>query len=108
MEGEPAPVPGERLMCRHPFDPMKRAYVTPAAVKEILSCVWDGKNGGVQDGMLVSLEESRKLAQAELKTIREDVLREVNPTPYKVSISPKLFEFFHSLWEDELPVTEIS
>jgi nicotinate phosphoribosyltransferase len=108
LDSEPAPVPGERLLCRHPFDPKKRVYVTPAAVREILTPLWDGPGVGVVDDTLVSLEVSRTLAQQELKTIREDILREINPTPYKVSVSCKLYQFFHNIWEEELPISEIA
>jgi len=43
-----------------------------------------------------------------METIRDDVLRLVNPTPYKVSVSPKMFEYLNELWLAELPIREIS
>ena len=103
-EGEPAPVPGQRLLCRHPFDSKKRAYVTPASVTPLLHLAWDGAHGGVQPGALRTLEESRAHAMAQLAGIREDVLRHINPTPYKVSVSESLHALLHELWEHEAPI----
>jgi nicotinate phosphoribosyltransferase len=103
-EGEPAPAPGQRLLCRHPFDSKKRAYVTPACVQPLLHLVWDGAKGGIQPGALQTLEESRAHAMAQLHVIREDTLRHLNPTPYKVSVSEALHNLLHTLWEHEAPI----
>lgn len=103
-EGEPAPTPGQRLLCRHPFDPKKRAYVTPASVRPLLTLVWDGARGGIQPGALQTLEESRAHVTAQLREIREDILRHLNPTPYKVSVSESLHVLLHTLWEHEAPI----
>lgn len=103
-EGEPAPAPGQRLLCRHPFDPKKRAYVTPAAVTPLLHLVWDGAKGGIQPGALQTLEASRAHVLGQLRGIREDILRHLNPTPYKVSVSESLHSLLHTLWEHEAPI----
>ena len=39
--------------------------------------------------------------------MREDHLRGLNPTPYKVSVSEELYDFLHSLMEQEAPIKEI-
>jgi len=36
---------GERLLCRHPFNESKRAYVVPQRVEELLKCYWRGSAG---------------------------------------------------------------
>lgn len=36
---------GERLLCRHPFNESKRAYVVPQRVEELLKCYWRGNAG---------------------------------------------------------------
>jgi len=41
--GDKAPEPGNRVLCHHPFDQIKRVYVTPAKVIPLHDCVWDGK-----------------------------------------------------------------
>ena len=37
-----APEVGERVLCRHPFDSSKRAYVTPSRVLELHAPVFEG------------------------------------------------------------------
>lgn len=37
---------GERILCRHPFNESKRAYVVPQRVEELLKCYWLGSSGG--------------------------------------------------------------
>jgi nicotinate phosphoribosyltransferase len=106
-DGEAAPKPGQRLLCRHPFDSKKRAYVTPATIVPLLKLVWDGRAGGIQPGALRTLEESRAHVMGQLKGIREDVLRHINPTPYKVSVSEELHALLHQLWEINAPVGQL-
>ena len=41
---EPPPSPGKRVLCRHPFDEAKRAYVCPSHVESLYHIYWkDGK-----------------------------------------------------------------
>lgn len=37
---------GERILCRHPFNESKRAYVVPQRVEELLKCYWPGNFSG--------------------------------------------------------------
>ena len=39
------PSPGQRVLCRHPFDEAKRAYVCPSHVETLYHVYW--KNGKV-------------------------------------------------------------
>ncbi|GFP88222.1 nicotinate phosphoribosyltransferase [Phtheirospermum japonicum] len=41
-ENEPPPKVGERILCRHPFNESKRAYVVPQRVEELQKCFWPG------------------------------------------------------------------
>lgn len=100
--GEEAPKPGERILCRHPFAEAKRAYVTPSEVIQLHQCIWDG-----QARRLPSLDEARAHLKEQLATMRQDHLRPLNPTPYKVSVSDKLYEFVHRLWMQEAPIAEV-
>lgn len=100
--GEEAPRPGQRILCRHPFAEAKRAYVTPSQVIRLHQCVWDGKAIP-----LPSLDEAREHLRQQLATMRQDHLRPLNPTPYKVSVSDRLYEFVHRLWMQEAPIAEV-
>eukprot|EP00741_Cyanophora_paradoxa_P003576 tig00000093_g3474.t1 len=102
--GGRAPCPGERIMCRHPFDEVKRAYVTPTRVEPLHHLFWDGKV--VRD--LPNIDEIRRYVQEQLSSLREDMLRPLNPTPYKVSVSEELYDFSHKLWLENAPVHELS
>lgn len=56
---------------------------------------------------LPSLHELKAYVQAQLGMLREDHLRHMNPTPYKVSVSPELYHFIHDLWMKEVPIAEL-
>ena len=53
------------------------------------------------------LGDIREYVKQSLAAMRPDHLRAVNPTPYKVSVSTKLYSFLHELWSKELPVPHI-
>ena len=101
--GDKPPEPSKRVLCRHPFDQVKRVYVTPSKVIPLHHCVWDGK----RVYPAVSLKESREYVLNQLRNTREDHLRDVNPTPYKVSVSEELYNYIYRLWTEESPVTEL-
>lgn len=102
---EKPPVVGKKMLCRNPFDELRRAYVTPSAVIPLHHLVWDGAHGIV--GTLPTLEERRTYVGEQFELIREDVVRSLNPTPYKVSVSSELYDFIHELWMKEFPVKEL-
>lgn len=102
--GEEPPRPGAQVLCRHPFDEKKRAYVTPARVVPLHQCVWvDGKRLQPER----PLEEVRKGVLGQLAAFRPDHLRLLNPTPYKISVSERLYDFIHRFWLEESPVPEL-
>jgi len=101
--GDTPPEPSKRVLCHHPFDPIKRVFVTPSTVIPLHHCVWDGK----RVAPAVSLSESRAYVLDQLRTTREDHLRDINPTPYKVSVSEELYNYVYHLWAEESPVTEL-
>lgn len=101
--GEPPPRSQERILCRHPFNEAKRVYVKPTMVVPLHKLVWDGKRLYPN----FSLEALRKRVSEQIKNMREDHLRFVNPTEYKVSVSEGLYQFIHKLWMDEAPVAEL-
>lgn len=101
--GDKPPEPSKRVLCHHPFDQIKRVYVTPSKVIPLHHCVWDGKRVYPE----VSLKESRDYVLNQLRSTREDHLRDINPTPYKVSVSEELYDYVYRLWTEESPVTEL-
>jgi nicotinate phosphoribosyltransferase len=103
MVGEDEPKPGEQTLCTHPFDETKRVYIIPSRVKKLNTLVWEGE----LKTDLLPLEEQRRYILAQLKKIREDYARPVNPTSYKVSVTSTLYRFIHELWAKEAPITII-
>lgn len=80
-DDEPPPEVGEKVLCRHPFEESKRAFVTPARVETLYKIYW--KDGAIRQP-IKTLEEVRARVQESLGTLRQDHLRHLNPTPYKV------------------------
>ncbi|XP_057543779.1 nicotinate phosphoribosyltransferase 2-like isoform X1 [Amaranthus tricolor] len=105
-ENEPAPKVAERILCRHPFNESKRAYVVPQRVEELLKCYWSGSSDKMREDML-PLKDIRDRCIRQLEQMRPDHMRRLNPTPYKVSVSAKLYDFIHFLWLNEAPVGEL-
>lgn len=102
---EPPPQKGTRVLCRHPFQESKRAYVMPDTVEDLCQLWWDhGKI--VKD--LPSLDGIRNRVKESLQTLRPDIKRTLNPTPYKVSVSDNLYMFMHELWLQNAPIGELS
>eukprot|EP01101_Sappina_pedata_P009347 TRINITY_DN5428_c0_g1_i1.p1 TRINITY_DN5428_c0_g1~~TRINITY_DN5428_c0_g1_i1.p1 ORF type:complete len:583 (+),score=215.95 TRINITY_DN5428_c0_g1_i1:22-1749(+) len=103
--GGEIPEAGKKILCRHPFDETKRAFVTPTTVEPIHKLVW---NNGKLEEPLRTLDEIKTFASAQIASLREDIVRALNPTPYKVSVTNELYEFFHNLWLEEAPIREFS
>lgn len=104
LDNEPAPRAGGRILCRHPSDPTKRVYVTPSAVEPLHYLVFDGQRRFAE----LPIEELRAYAQEQLKAIRPDHRRPLNPAPYKVTVSEQLFAHLGELWEKEAPIAELA
>ena len=81
--GDPAPDGGSRGLCRHPFHESKRAWVNPADVKSLYKVYW--KDGKIIEP-LPTLKETREWVKHCMTTLRQDLKRNLNPTPYKVWI----------------------
>jgi len=105
MPDELPPESGVRVLCRHPFSESRRAYVSPYKVEELYDVVW---KDGMRVGGRTSLEQIRQHVQHSLRTLRPDHKRSLNPTPYKVSVSDKLYQFIHKLWLENAPIGELS
>jgi len=105
LPGEDPPQVVKRVLCRHPFEESKRAYVMPHKVEPLYSKVWsDGK----MSMNMPTLGEIRENVQRSLKSLRQDHKRSLNPTPYKVGVSDDLYHFIHDLWLENAPIGELS
>lgn len=80
---EPAPQVNEKVLCRHPFQESRRVYVIPSKVESLLSLCWN--HGHIcQD--LPTLQEIKERVKNSLKILRPDIKRNLNPTPFKVTV----------------------
>uniref|UniRef100_A0A0K0EMM9 Nicotinate phosphoribosyltransferase n=1 Tax=Strongyloides stercoralis TaxID=6248 RepID=A0A0K0EMM9_STRER len=104
LENEEPPQPGKQILCRHPFEEGKRALVIPSKVEKLQELYWD--HGKIAQ-YLPSLNEIKQHLTLSMKSIRKDHCRFVNPTPYKVSVSEKLYEFLHEIWLQNAPVGKL-
>ncbi|KAK0410455.1 hypothetical protein QR680_005140 [Steinernema hermaphroditum] len=101
---ESEPKVGEQILCRHPFEESKRALVIPSRVERLHDTFWS--DGEIQK-KLPSLLEMKEHVHSSLEQMRQDHRRSLNPTPYKVSVSEKLYDFLHSLWLQNAPVGQL-
>ncbi|GJQ68113.1 hypothetical protein Trydic_g10707 [Trypoxylus dichotomus] len=102
---EDSPEVNKKVLCRHPFEESKRAYVIPSKVEKLHKLYW--KNGKIVQP-LPNLTEIRQKVQASLRTLRPDIKRNLNPTPFKVAVSDTLYNFLHQLWLENAPIGELS
>jgi hypothetical protein len=56
---------------------------------------------------LPPLAHLRGRALLGVQELRSDHVRQLNPTPYKVSVSQSLHDFIKQLWLDEAPIHEL-
>ncbi|CBZ49830.1 nicotinate phosphoribosyltransferase, related [Neospora caninum Liverpool] len=98
---DPPPAQGERIFCRHLYDDRKRCFLVPSNVKRLLQPY-------ISRGKLVaeplSLEDARAQCISGLRSLRKDLTRLINPTPFKVSASEDYFTCFHRMWQGMAPV----
>jgi len=99
LASEPPPQPGKAIWAHHPFDPFRKAEVTPSAVIELLTPLFE--NGAWISK--IDLQASKASSAKSLKLLREDILRRENPTPYKVSLSENLKETLEHCLKQEAP-----
>lgn len=104
-EGEDPITSGTRVLCRHPFQEKKRAYVSPS---QVLLLHRNYFSNGCISQALPSLRELKQRCEESLRHIRDDHKRALNPTPYKVSVSDSLYNFIHDLWLRNMPIGELA
>lgn len=98
------PRDGHKTLCRHPLYESKRCYATPVRVEELLVPYW---RNGRRVRAALPIEQVKRHVAHSLQTIRDDHQRRLNPTPYKVSLSCRMYDYFHQLWLDDSPIGEL-
>ncbi|CAF1060501.1 unnamed protein product [Adineta ricciae] len=101
---ELSPKEGERILVHHPYADQRRAYVTPNSSVSLYKLYWS--DGKIQE-TLPRLKEIREYAKDQLEQLRKDHIRDLNPTPYKVSLTAELFKYMHDLWIANVPIGEL-
>lgn len=91
-DSELPPAVGQKVLCRHPFQESKRAYVIPSHVESLYKVYW--KAGKICQ-QLPTLEQVREKVQISLKTLRNDHKRTLNPTPYKVGLALDIIKYIY-------------
>lgn len=104
IQEDSEPEPSGRVLIRHPNLELKRVYVQPSSIKK-LQKVWV-KNGKVVED-LPTIHDIKKLCEDEISRMRIDHVRLLNPTPYKVSLSERMFEMMHSMILQHTPIREM-
>jgi nicotinate phosphoribosyltransferase len=117
IANESAPVVGERILARNPIKGTDRAYITPSCVEKLLKEVFRGGKSLVDGSAIaptfwcadtVHLVESRAFVQKQLTFFPNEHLRQLNPTPFKLMVSPKLFAQNEGLLMEALPPAEFA
>ncbi|HBK35172.1 TPA: nicotinate phosphoribosyltransferase [Candidatus Uhrbacteria bacterium] len=103
-EDEKAPQIGVPILCRHPFEESKRVRVVPARVERLDQILWD-KGQTIE---LPNIHVIRDRALCQVASLREDHKRPLNPTPYKVTVSQKLYDLLHNLWQKNQPIETLT
>ncbi|CAI2351595.1 unnamed protein product [Caenorhabditis sp. 36 PRJEB53466] len=105
LEDEPEPKLNEQILCRHPFEESKRALVNASKIERLHNVYWEN---GKLTGPLPTLNETKEHVNDSIRrTLRQDHRRYLNPTPYKVSVSERLYNFLHELWLQNAPIGQL-
>ncbi|EPB69366.1 putative nicotinate phosphoribosyltransferase [Ancylostoma ceylanicum] len=86
------------------FQESKRALVVASKVETLHQVFW--ADGAIAQE-LPSINAIRDRVIQSLRTVRKDHRRSLNPTPYKVSVSEKLYTFLHTLWLQNAPIGQL-
>lgn len=106
LEDESDPRVDQEILCRHPFDAIKRAKVTPQRVEPLYITYWHENQ--LRQQPLPNLQQIRDHTRRSLFSLRPDHIRSLNPTPYKVALSEKLYHFFHNIWHEMAPIGQLA
>jgi len=107
VDQDEPPVVGKPVLCRDPFAELDRTLVTPTKVVP-LHKLYHGQGDKEELATVASLQESKDLVLDQLKHAPSGLLRSERPKPYPVMVSDNLYSFLHIMWQDQLPVKELS
>ncbi|CCD83544.1 Nicotinate phosphoribosyltransferase [Caenorhabditis elegans] len=105
LEDEPEPQPNQQILCRHPFEESKRALVNANKIIKLHNVYW--KDGEMITPLPTLNEIKEHVNESIRSTLRQDHRRYLNPTPYKVSVSERLYQFLHTLWLQNAPIGQL-
>ena len=100
---DPIPQPHVAVICRNPFVARERCRVIPNHVETLHHLVFDK---GTMPEMNRDLIQAKKAVSHALGIFPSEHLRLKDPKPFKVYVSIRLYELFHTLWQDITPMTE--
>lgn len=101
----PKPEAGKKFLCRDIYDRSKRCYVKPQRVEKLHKLQW---KGGRIIEVLPTVDVIKKRVQDSLASLRGDLKRNLNPTPYKISASENMYSFIHAIWLENAPIGELT
>eukprot|EP00532_Pseudo-nitzschia_australis_P008925 CAMPEP_0168179506 /NCGR_PEP_ID=MMETSP0139_2-20121125/9896_1 /TAXON_ID=44445 /ORGANISM="Pseudo-nitzschia australis, Strain 10249 10 AB" /LENGTH=601 /DNA_ID=CAMNT_0008099373 /DNA_START=76 /DNA_END=1881 /DNA_ORIENTATION=+ len=113
------------ILCRNPFQQQDRIRIFPGRVEALHALVFDGGtngagvtadrtnsssvgyDGGSGGSSGNSLSDTRAYVLKQLlEEFPDSITRYESPTRYDVLVSPKLYTYFHGLWEKNAPIPE--
>jgi len=97
---EDEPKVGCSIKCCNPYKKEDWVDVTPTRVESLHTVVWN-KNEGIV-GEIPSLDASKKVLEDEQKLFHPSVTALSNAQEYKVSVSQKLSDELHRMWNESL------
>lgn len=98
------PQAGQPVLCRNPFDELDRVLVTPTKVQPLHGVYFDG--GKPVDSRVGSLNDTKANVAQQLETAPQGLL--LDGQPYSVMVSDHMYKFLHAMWQEQLPVKELS
>lgn len=104
LEDEAPPEADRPCHCRHPFIPEQQVRIVPSSVEELHQTVFENGRSLIPEAPVLTIRARSRESQ---NHIRPDHRRYLNPTPYKVSLSPGLFDYMYALWGRETALRTI-
>jgi len=93
---EDEPKVGSPIKCRDPYNEKDWFIATPTRIESLHTLAWNKDKGVATE--IPSLDASRKVLEDEKKSLHPSVTALKNAKQYKVSVSDKLFEELHRMW----------